>query len=175
MFWQVHPGAATTLAEAVLECVDPQPGDRIVDLFSGAGLFSALLGERVGASGSVMAVERDVQACADATANTTDLPWVEVRRGNVGPELVAQRIGDPHVVVLDPAREGAGRAVMAALAAKGGALRQIVYVSCDPATFARDVRVMLDGGWQLASLRAFDLFPMTEHVELLGVLVPPPA
>jgi tRNA/tmRNA/rRNA uracil-C5-methylase (TrmA/RlmC/RlmD family) len=74
--------------------------------------------------------------------------------------------------VLDPAREGAGPAVMTALATQA-ALRTVVYVSCDAGTFSRDIRVLLDGGWALDSLRAFDIFPMTQHVELVGALSPP--
>jgi tRNA/tmRNA/rRNA uracil-C5-methylase (TrmA/RlmC/RlmD family) len=62
---------------------------------------------------------------------------------------------------------------MAALADLDPVPRRIAYVSCDPASFARDLRVMLDAGWTMPSLRAFDLFPMTEHVELVGLLEPP--
>ncbi len=54
-----------------------------------------------------------------------------------------------------------------------GLARRVAYVACDPASFARDLRVLLDVGWELESLRAFDLFPMTEHVELVAVLTPP--
>ena len=76
-------------------------------------------------------------------------------------------------MVLDPAREGAGPAVMEALACRRPAPRRMVYVSCDPASFARDLRVATEGGWTLSRLRAFDLFPMTEHVELVAVLGAP--
>ncbi len=73
-FWQVHPGAATALATAVLAALDPQPGERALDLYAGVGLFAALLGERVGPTGAVTAVEADARACADAARNTADLP-----------------------------------------------------------------------------------------------------
>jgi len=85
---------------------------------------------------------------------------------------VASGIGYPALVLLDPAREGAGVAVMRALARHGPTLRRIVYVSCDPASFSRDIRVLLDEGWTLGSLRAFDIFPMTEHVELVAAFEP---
>jgi tRNA/tmRNA/rRNA uracil-C5-methylase (TrmA/RlmC/RlmD family) len=62
---------------------------------------------------------------------------------------------------------------MEALASLTPAPRRMAYVSCDPASFARDLRVAMDAGWSLAGLRAFDLFPMTEHVELVGLLDPP--
>jgi tRNA/tmRNA/rRNA uracil-C5-methylase (TrmA/RlmC/RlmD family) len=62
---------------------------------------------------------------------------------------------------------------MAALDGHASTLRRVVYVSCDPSSFSRDIRVLLDARWTLTSLHAFDIFPMTEHVELVGVLEPP--
>jgi tRNA/tmRNA/rRNA uracil-C5-methylase (TrmA/RlmC/RlmD family) len=167
-FWQVHPGAATALAQAVLDGLDPQPGDRVVDLYAGVGLFAALLGERVGSEGSVLALEGDARACADAARNTADQPHVKVRTIAIDAATVAGRVGRPGLLVLDPPRAGAGTAVSAAIV--GLAPRRVAYVACDPATFARDLKVFLDAGWELASLRAFDLFPNTEHVELVAVL-----
>ncbi len=64
---------------------------------------------------------------------------------------------------------------MRALAGHAPTVRTLIYVSCDPASFGRDVRVLLDGGWGLGALRAFDIFPMTEHVELVASLTPPAA
>ncbi|MBK5305711.1 MAG: class I SAM-dependent RNA methyltransferase [Frankiaceae bacterium] len=167
-FWQVHPGAATVLAAAVLEGLDAQPGDRVVDLYAGVGLFAALLGDRVGPTGSVLALEGDPRACADAARNTADQPQVRVRTVAVDAGTVSGRVGRPSLLVLDPPRAGAG--VEVARAIVGLAPRRVVYVACDPATFARDLKVFLDAGWELGSLRAFDLFPMTEHVELVAML-----
>jgi tRNA/tmRNA/rRNA uracil-C5-methylase (TrmA/RlmC/RlmD family) len=169
-FWQVHVGAATVLAQAVLDGLDPQPGERAVDLYAGAGLFAALLGERVGPLGAVTAVESDARACADAARNTADLPHVKVRTAPVDPAQV-RRLGSPDLVVLDPPRSGAGLETTRALC--GLRPRRLVYVACDAASFARDLKVLLDAGWQMPSLRAFDLYPMTEHVELVAVLTPP--
>jgi tRNA/tmRNA/rRNA uracil-C5-methylase (TrmA/RlmC/RlmD family) len=104
------------------------------------------------------------QAVADAAANLADLPQAGVVQARVTPEVV----GDADVVVLDPPRSGAGRDLMAAIAAH--ARRAIGYVACDPATLARDLRVALDAGWRLTGLRAFDAFPMTQHVECVAVL-----
>ena len=172
VFWQAHVGAAEALLDAVLAAVGDlaRSGTAAVDLYAGAGLFSVPLAAAVGSSGSVLAVERDVRACADARHNGAGLPSLQVEQAAVTPELVASGIGRPAVVVLDPAREGAGTAVMRALAGHGATLRRVVYVSCDPASFSRDVRALLDEGWRLRSLRAFDIFPMTEHVELVGAL-----
>jgi tRNA/tmRNA/rRNA uracil-C5-methylase (TrmA/RlmC/RlmD family) len=174
VFWQAHLGAAEALLDAVLaaagDCVGT--GSAAVDLYAGAGLFSVPLAAGVGPSGSVLAIERDRRACADARHNAKGLPALRVEQAEVTPELVASGIGRPAVVLLDPAREGAGVEVMRALAGHGPTLRRIIYVSCDPASFSRDIRALLDEGWSLGSLRAFDIFPMTEHVELVGALDP---
>jgi len=173
VFWQVHAGAAAALLDAVLAVVGDCRGARVVDLFAGAGLFSVPLAEAAGPEGAVLAVERDPRACADARHNGAGLANLEVTRAEVTPRLVATALGRPDVVVLDPARQGAGAPVMLALAAHAGTVKKIVYVACDPSSFARDLRVLLDEGWGLAELRAFDIFPMTEHVELVAVIEPP--
>ena len=173
VFWQVHTGAATALLEAVLDFVGPCEGASVVDLYAGAGLFSVALADAVGASGSVLAVERDRRACADARHNGATFPTLRVLEGEVTPALVESALSRPDIVVLDPAREGAGTDVMRALATHTPDVRTVVYVSCDPSSFGRDSRVLLDEGWRLAGLRAFDIFPMTEHVELVAALEPP--
>jgi tRNA/tmRNA/rRNA uracil-C5-methylase (TrmA/RlmC/RlmD family) len=166
-FWQVHSAAPELLVSAVLEALAPQPGESCLDLYSGVGLFAAFLGVAVGPTGSVLAVEASARACADAARNTDDLPWVRVRTAVVTPSVL--RPAD--LVVLDPPRAGAGLEVTAALARQRP--RAMAYVSCDPATLARDLRVFLDAGWSLESLQAWDLYPQTEHVELLAHLTPP--
>ena len=170
-FWQVHPGAAAALATAVLDGLDPQPGESALDLYAGVGLFAALIGERVGETGSVTAVESDARACADAARNTADLPQVRIRTAPVEPATF-RRLPKPDLVVLDPPRAGAGIEVTRALAALRP--RRLAYVACDAGSFARDLRVLLDAGWELESLRALDLYPMTEHVELVALLAPGP-
>ena len=88
------------------------------------------------------------------------------------PRLAASGIGRPDLVVLDPAREGAGTEVVRALSAHT-TLRRLIYVACDPSSFARDLRALLDEGWALSELRAFHIFPMTEHVGLVAAIDPP--
>jgi tRNA/tmRNA/rRNA uracil-C5-methylase (TrmA/RlmC/RlmD family) len=169
-FWQVHVGAAEALARAVLDGLAPRPGERAVDLYAGAGLFAALLAERVGEDGSVVAVEGDRGAVTDASRNLADLPQARTVHAAVTAELV-ERLEPAELVVLDPPRAGAGLEVARALARLRP--RRLAYVACDPASFARDLRALRDAGWAMPSLRAFDLFPMTEHVELVAVLEPP--
>lgn len=175
VFWQVHVGAAEALARAVQAEMGAVRGDKVVDLYAGAGLFSVVLAEQVGSEGSVLAVERDRRACADAERNGRDYPQMSVKKASITPKLIEASLGQPDLLVLDPAREGAGQAVMTALSAHGATLRRLVYVSCDPASFGRDARVLLDAGWTLTSIRGFDIFPMTEHVELVAHFVPPTA
>jgi len=173
VFWQVHPKAAAVLTTAVLEGLAPRTGERVSDLYAGAGLFTVAMARAVGPTGVVTAVERSGPAVADLKRNTNGLAQVEVVRADVTPATVARRLGQPDLVILDPARSGAGRDVMAALCALDPAPRRIAYVSCEPAPFARDLKVMVEAGWNLRSLRAFDLFPMTEHVELVAILESP--
>ena len=172
VFWQVHPGAAAVLTRRVLDGLAPRPGERVADLYAGAGLFTVPLARAVGPRGSVVAVERSGRACADAVRNAADLHQVSVVRSDIDPRLVADGLGRPDLVVLDPARQGAGRAVMEALVSLDPAPRRVAYVSCDPASFARDLRVALDAGWTVGQLHGLDLFPMTEHVELVAILLP---
>jgi tRNA/tmRNA/rRNA uracil-C5-methylase (TrmA/RlmC/RlmD family) len=175
VFWQAHVGAPAALLGAVLDGVDPAPGAQIVDLYAGAGLFSVPLAEAAAPGGRVLAIERDPRACQDARHNGRQLGkgLFEVRRAAVTPRLVAAGIGRPRALVLDPPRQGAGTALMQAMTALTPTLRSVVYVSCDPASFARDLRALLEAGWYLHGLRAFDVFPMTEHVEIVATLRPP--
>ena len=170
-FWQVHPHAAQTFVDAVLLAAHPQPGDTALDLYAGAGLFSAVLAEAVGPVGHMVAVESSRQAVADAVANLADLPQASVVRGEVTVELISALDVQPDLIVLDPPRAGAGAAVMNALIGLGPS--RIVYVACDPASLARDVAAAMAAGWRLAGLRAFDAFPMTAHVECVALLESP--
>jgi tRNA/tmRNA/rRNA uracil-C5-methylase (TrmA/RlmC/RlmD family) len=171
-FWQVHPAAADTLAACVLDLLHPVPGEAVLDLYAGAGLFAGVLAERVGVTGRVLAVEADRTAAADARANLSRYDCTAVHHGHVETLLAADppRFPRPDLVVLDPPRSGATPATMAAICAL--APRAVAYVACDPAALARDVRAASEHGYRLADLRAFDLFPMTHHVECVALLTP---
>jgi tRNA/tmRNA/rRNA uracil-C5-methylase (TrmA/RlmC/RlmD family) len=173
VFWQVHVGAATALVDAVRSALGAAPGDDVVDLYAGAGLFSVALAAAVGPKGSVLGVERDRRACVDAEHNGRDHPQLTIKKASISPNLIENGIGRPDLMVLDPAREGAGTAVMAAVAGHAATLRRLVYISCEPASFGRDARLLLDAGWTMSALRAFDIFPMTEHVELVATFDAP--
>jgi tRNA/tmRNA/rRNA uracil-C5-methylase (TrmA/RlmC/RlmD family) len=170
-FWQVHPAAADTLVAAVLDLLDPAEGESAWDLYGGAGLFAAALAGRVGPAARITMVEAAEVGVAAARDNLRDLPRVEVVQAKVETALARRRIVGPvDLVVLDPPRTGAGGEVTRAVVASGA--RAVAYVACDPAAFARDVHTFRAAGWRLAALRGYDLFPMTQHMELVALLVP---
>jgi tRNA/tmRNA/rRNA uracil-C5-methylase (TrmA/RlmC/RlmD family) len=140
----------------------------VLDLYAGAGLFTAVLADAVGETGMVIGVESSRQAVSDAQENLADLAQATVIEARIDPDLIHQLGLHPDLVVLDPPRAGAGPDVMAALVRL--APRVIVYVACDPASLARDIANAMHHGWRLAGLRAFDAFPMTAHVECVAVL-----
>lgn len=166
-FWQIHRSAPAVLAGAVLEGLQLQPGERVADLFAGAGLFSAPLADAVGESGHVLSVEGSPGASRDARKNLFASPQVEVVQGRVD-KVLRSRSGNLDAVLLDPPRTGAGRTVVGQISA--AAPRVIGYVSCDPASFARDLGWFRKEGWDLDSLRVFDLYPHTHHMESFAVL-----
>lgn len=171
-FWQVHREAPSVLTRAVLEATGAASGElagaTVLDLYSGAGLFTLPLADAVGPEGRVVAVEGDEQAAKDARRNAHAFGQVSLEVGAVERVLAADTVPDADVVVLDPPRTGAGRAVVDAMAAR--APRRIVYVACDPAALARDVGYLAAHGYTLSRVRGFDLFPHTHHVEAVAVL-----
>ncbi|MFD1858723.1 class I SAM-dependent RNA methyltransferase [Aeromicrobium camelliae] len=169
-FWQVHPRAAETLVDAVLVGAQVQPGDRVLDLYAGAGLFSAFLAEAAGPRGEVVSVEGARSGHEDARVNLAEFEQATVQRAPVEKALARGWLGgSADVVVLDPPRAGAKNAV-APIAALGA--RTVVYVACDPAALARDLKTFIEHGYDVRSVRAFALFPMTHHVECVAVLAP---
>jgi tRNA/tmRNA/rRNA uracil-C5-methylase (TrmA/RlmC/RlmD family) len=169
-FWQVHPGAADAFVTAVATMLDPLPGEQLVDLYAGVGVFAGSLVAAHGL-GSSVAVEGSVAAAESARANLAGLP-VDVVTAEVGEWLASGAIADagPQLVVLDPPRRGAGAAVIEAISTAGS--RAIGYVACDPAALARDTAHLHRRGWRLTGLRAFDAFPMTAHVEAIARFEP---
>lgn len=168
-FWQVHPGAADALVEAVQDALEPEPGERLVDLYSGVGLFGLTLAARHDLAATTL-VEGDRAACRWARANARGLD-VRVVSAAVERWVRAPRALDAvDLVVLDPPRVGAGRAVVTAIAAARP--RAVAYVACDPVALARDVATFAGLGMGLLDVRALDLFPTTHHVECVATLAP---
>lgn len=166
-FWQIHRRAPQTLTAAVLDGLQVAPGETVADLYAGAGLFTAPLADAVGETGRVLSVEGSPAASRDARKNLFSAPQVEILQGRVDKALPAYE-GKLDVVLLDPPRVGAGKMVVEQIDAANP--RAVGYVSCDPASFARDLGYFQDLGWQLSSLRVFDLYPHTHHMESVAVL-----
>lgn len=174
-FWQVHRDAPEVLVTAVLDALgDGFEGGRILDAYCGSGLFTVPLAAMAGEDGEVVAIEGDARAVKDARRNVMNnldpdiAQKVRFHQGSVG-DVLAHLQGVPSVdaVVLDPPRVGAGVHVIDALVALSP--QTMVYVACDPAALARDTALVGERGYQLTSMRAFDLFPMTHHVECVAV------
>ncbi|HEX3221931.1 MAG TPA: methyltransferase, partial [Nocardioides sp.] len=166
-FWQSHVEAPRVLVETVLGMLRPEPGERVLDLYAGVGLFAAFLADAVGPSGRVVAVEGSRIACRDARANLP--PSVRVEHGPVD-RVLASSYDEPFdLVLLDPPREGARREVVEQVADR--APRAVAYVACDPAALARDLATFGSLGYAVRDFRAFDLFPMTFHAECVAHLV----
>jgi tRNA/tmRNA/rRNA uracil-C5-methylase (TrmA/RlmC/RlmD family) len=168
-FWQVHPGAPRVLVDTVLSMLGPRSGEKVMDLYAGVGLFARFLADAVGPGGRVVAVEGDRTASGHARDNLAGCPGVSVECGSVD-RVLASSYDEPFdLVVLDPPREGARRKVVEQIVDR--APRAVAYVACDPAALARDVAIFGEHGYRLQELRAFDLFPMTSHVECVALLV----
>jgi tRNA/tmRNA/rRNA uracil-C5-methylase (TrmA/RlmC/RlmD family) len=160
-FWQAHAAAPEVLTEAVIRGLAPKPDEVAFDLFCGVGLFAGAL---AAAGAQVWGVEGDRRAVELARGN--------VRTANFTTGDVSRRLaGLPEaadLVVLDPPRAGAGRVVLTAVAARGP--RAIAYVACDPAALGRDLKIAAGLGYDPVSVQAYDLFPLTHHVECVAIL-----
>ena len=177
-FWQVHVDAPRVLVERVVraalgEDLERAAGSRVLELYSGAGLFTLPLAALVGDTGRVLSLEGSEQAVRDARRTLHGHPAARLAVGRVSTRTVRELAGAftgarPDVVVLDPPRQGAGREIIEAVAALGA--ERIVLVACDPAALARDTGTVLRAGYLLGSLSALDMFPHTHHFETIAVL-----
>ena len=164
-FWQSHKRAPEILTQVVLDFATLKTGDHVLDLYGGVGLFSAAIVDVVGPTGHVDLIEGSKVATADAARNFNSYSNITIATGDVVKLL--PRITAADVVVLDPPRDGAGKEAVAHIARL--APRAIVYVACDPAALARDTAYLADHSYSLVKVRAFDLFPMTHHIECVAL------
>ena len=167
-FWQSNIRAPQVLVDAVRSFADVKSGDHLIDLYGGVGLFGLALLDLIGADGRIDHVEGSKSAIADAHVNYGEAKNVHFHTGDV--EKILPRFSSADVVILDPPREGAKKAVIESLVACSP--RAIVYVACDPAALARDTALLRDANYTLIQLRAFDLFPMTHHIECVALFAP---
>jgi tRNA/tmRNA/rRNA uracil-C5-methylase (TrmA/RlmC/RlmD family) len=166
-FWQAHRDAARVYSALVADWAQPGAGATAWDLYGGAGVFAAVLGEAVGESGRVLTVDTSRAASGAARAALADLPQVQVAADSVRRAIAAQPSA-AGVAVLDPPRTGAGRDVIDLLAA--AAVPQVVHFGCEAASFARDIGLYRKHGYVVERLRVFDAFPLTHHVECVALL-----
>jgi tRNA/tmRNA/rRNA uracil-C5-methylase (TrmA/RlmC/RlmD family) len=166
-FWQAHRDAAEVYSSLVADWAQPRVGMTVWDLYGGAGVFAAALGDAVGESGRVFTVDTSRAATRAARAALVDLPQVDVITDSVRRALTAQRAG-ADVAVLDPPRAGAGRDVIELLAAAG--VPRVVHIGCEAASFARDIGLYLGDGYVVEKIKVFDAFPLTHHTECVALL-----
>lgn len=164
-FWQVHPAAASTLVAAVLEMLQPRPDETAFDLYCGVGLFAGALAD---AGCRVWGVEFSPRAIDQARRNLVDVGSAARFTSGRVEHVLTTMPRRTDLVVLDPPRTGAGKKVMVDVLSRQP--RAVAYVACDPAALARDLKTAGEQGYRLVALRAFDLFPMTHHVECVALL-----
>jgi len=167
-FWQSHINAPRTLVDAVKDLSGMKSGDHVFDLYGGVGLFTSAVVPLVGVTGRVTLIELDAHAITDAHRNFAAHENVEIVEGAV--ERALKKFVRADVVILDPPRSGAGKNVVEQIVKLQP--RVITYVSCDPASLARDCSYFEERGYRMDSLRAFDLFPMTQHMECVARFIP---
>ncbi|HEU0200663.1 MAG TPA: 23S rRNA (uracil(1939)-C(5))-methyltransferase RlmD [Burkholderiaceae bacterium] len=174
-FTQVNHRINEVLVRRVLRLLDPQPGERIVDCFCGLGNFTLPLARRaarvIGIDGSAELLRR----AREAAALNGLAAQVEFRQSDLFAWTAADwdALGVVDAVLFDPPREGA-LAVARVLAGTRCSPRRLVYVSCNPATLARDCAVLVhEGQWRLQAAGVVNMFPHTSHVESIALLMPP--
>ena len=167
-FWQRHRSAPDTLATQFLKLAALKPGEHLLDLYGGVGLFTAVAIDKLGPGGRIDLIESSIPATESARENFKAHQNVKVIRDDVAKAL--RNIKRADVVVLDPPRAGAGAEVVYQLLRINPT--RIVYVACDPATLARDVKQFTENGWRLVQIDGYDLFPMTQHIESICLLEP---
>jgi 23S rRNA (uracil1939-C5)-methyltransferase len=161
-FFQVNTPMAATMVEHVLANLNLKAADSVIDAYAGVGLFSAFLAPRVN---RLIAIEDSLLACADFVYNLDEFDNVELYQGRVEQVLPALEVL-PQVILVDPPRSGLDRRAMDGILAMQPEV--LVYVSCDPATLARDSRRLTGGGYRLEDITPFDLFPQTYHIESIS-------
>lgn len=172
-FWQAHRDAAATYSGLVAEWAAADAGMNAWDLYGGAGVFAAVLGQAVGPSGRVLSVDTSRASTRAARTALADLTQVQIVTDSVRRALEAQRgrAAKADVAVLDPPRAGAGREIIDLLAAAG--VPRVVHIGCEAASFARDIGIYVSHGYAVEKLKVFDAFPLTHHTECVALLTRP--
>jgi 23S rRNA (uracil1939-C5)-methyltransferase len=165
-FFQANRAQAETLVRYALEMLRLVPEDRVIDVYCGVGLFTVFAADVVH---RVLGIEQSTAAVRDARYNTRRFGNVRILEGDAASRLLDLRDYAASVVIVDPPRAGLAPEVIQAIAAQHP--QRWLYVSCDPTTFARDARMIVDRGYQLVRVKPVDMFPQTHHIELIALFV----
>ena len=163
-FFQVNTAMAEKMINFLLENCKLQPDANVIELYSGVGLFSAFIAPRVN---SLTAIEISGSACHDFVVNLDEFDNVSLYEAPAE-DVVPQLNQKFDFLLMDPPRAGLAPQVHDAITQINP--KQIVYISCDPATLARDVKKILKKGYKLVSITPFDVFPQTAHIETIAIL-----
>ena len=163
-FFQVNIPQAEAMVDYVLESVAWNKKQTVLDLFCGVGLFSAFIAPKVG---RCIGVESSDTACSDFSINLDEYDNVELYEGLVEEVLPILDV-KPDVVLVDPPRAGLEKTALEALIQLNP--EKIIYVSCDPATLARDTKRLAENGFMVNTIQPFDMFPQTYHVECVALM-----
>ena len=176
-FWQSHRDAPAIYSELVRQWLSDTSdgsaapadshGSRAWDLYGGVGLFAAALADTVGDHGEVLTVDTSRLASNVARSALADLPQVRVLTDSVR-RVLATKSSGADIAVLDPPRAGAGRAVIELLAA--AEVARVIHIGCEAAAFGRDIGLYRQFGFHVQTIRVFDAFPLTHHVECFALL-----
>ncbi len=163
-FFQVNTEQAAVLVSLAQEAAAAGPDDTVVDVYCGVGTFTLALAEQ---AGRVVGIESNPGAIADALVNAQGMEHVSFIEGQAAKELASLEVTNP-IVIVDPPRSGLEAGAVPALLRL--APQRIVYVSCDPASMARDIKALGEAGYRPGAVQPVDMFPQTCHVECVLVM-----
>ncbi|MBB5171923.1 23S rRNA (uracil1939-C5)-methyltransferase [Texcoconibacillus texcoconensis] len=169
-FFQTNPTQAQKLVDIAIDMAEPKETERMIDLFCGVGTFSLPFANRVGELAGIEIVESSIESAKrNATENGIDNTTFLAKDARNGIDQMLESFGSPELLLLDPPRSGAGGKVMRRIGRAKP--ERIVYVSCNPDSFATDIKELEAFGYELQQVQPVDLFPQTVHVECVSQLV----
>lgn len=162
-FFQVNKSQASAIVKHCLDLLTLTPNMTVLDVYAGVGLFSAFIAPKVK---RLVGIELSPEACEDFINNLDEFDNVDLYEAPADQVLSSVQF-KPDLILIDPPRAGLGKQTAQAVVAQGA--EHLVYISCDPATLARDGRLLMMGGYALIEIHLFDMFPQTYHIESLSV------